>query len=434
MSAEVIGVIGVCVLLILIFMRMNIGLAMASVGFFGFACVAGMKSALGMLGMTAYNTVAYYPLTVVPLFILMGAVISHSGLGEVLFEGAYKWFGHYRGGLATATIAACAVFAAMCGSSTAETVTLGRIALPEMKKYKYSDSFACGCVACAGSLAILIPPSIGFLMYGILTEQSVGVLFMAGIIPGILLSALLVSTVMIITAVRPDVGPAGTRTPFKERLTILKVVGPVSVLLVLVLGGIYVGVFTPTEAGAVGAFGAIVITFIARYLSPKKLLASIVETGTTTAMILMLMMGAFIFMKFLAISKLTFVLPRFIGGLGLSPYVSLIAIIVFYILLGMFFEIMSGMVLTIPIVYPIITNLGFDPIWFGVILVLLMEMGLATPPIGLNVFLLSTVTDVPLRTIFKGVWPFIGAICVCIILVILFPQIALFLPNNMMSK
>jgi tripartite ATP-independent transporter DctM subunit len=289
-------------------------------------------------------------------------------------------------------------------------------------------------VACAGSLAILIPPSIGFLMYGILTEQSVGILFMSGILPGILLSCLLVLTVILITTLRPEAGPAGTKTPFREKIRILKVVGPVSVLLLLVLGGIYMGFFTPTEAGAVGAFGAIVVTFVAGYLKPGKLVASIVETGTTTAMILMLMMGAFIFMKFLAISKLTFVLPRFIGSLGLSPYVALIAIIVFYILLGMFFEIMSGMVLTIPIIYPIITQLGFNPIWFGVILVLLMEMGLATPPIGLNVFLLSTVTDVPLRTIFKGVWPFVAAISVCIILIIIFPQIALFLPNSMMSK
>ncbi|MEW6663684.1 MAG: TRAP transporter large permease [Thermodesulfobacteriota bacterium] len=434
MSAEMTGVVGICILLILIFMRMNIGLSMASVGFFGFAGVAGIKSALGMLGTTVYNTVAYYPLTVVPLFILMGAVISHSGLGEVLFEGAYKWLGHLRGGLATATIAACAVFAAMCGSSTAETVTIGRIALPEMKRYNYSDSFACGCVACAGSLAVLIPPSIGFLMYGILTEQSVGVLFIAGIIPGILLSALFVGTVLVITALHPQAGPAGSKTPLREKIRILKVVGPVSVLLLLVLGGIYVGVFTPTEAGAVGAFGAIMVTLIAGYLSPKKLLASITETGTTTSMILMLMIGAFIFMKFLAISKLTFALPRVIGGLGLSPYVALFAIILFYIVLGMFFEIMSGMVLTIPLVYPVVMHLGFDPIWFGVILVLLMEMGLATPPIGLNVFLLSTVTDVPLRTIFKGVWPFIAAICLCLALVILFPQIALFLPNKMMSK
>jgi tripartite ATP-independent transporter DctM subunit len=435
MSAEAIGIIGVCLLLFLIFMRMNIGLAMASVGFFGFAYVASMKSALGMLSSTAYHTVAYYPISVVPLFILMGGVISNSGMGEVLFEGAYKWLGHLRGGLGAATILACAVFAAMCGSSTAETVTLGRITLPEMKKYRYSDSFACGCVASAGSLAILIPPSIGLLLYGILTEQSVGLLFMAGIVPGILLTTLFVATVLIITMVHPEAAPPNSvKTPLMERIRILKVMGPILVLIILVLGGIYMGIFTPTEAGGIGAFAAIVVTTVVGYLKPRKLLASISETGKTTAMILMLIIGAFIFMKFLAISKLTFALPRFIGGLGLSPYVTLFAIVIFYILLGMFFEILSGMPLTIPLIYPLVIQLGFDPVWFGVILVLLMEMGLVTPPIGLNVFLLSTVTDVPLGTIFKGVWPFVVAIFVCIMLVVVFPELALFLPKSMMFK
>jgi tripartite ATP-independent transporter DctM subunit len=431
MSPEMIGVIGLCILLICIFSRMNIGLAMASIGFFGFAYISGMKSALGMMGSNPYNTIAYYPITVVPLFVFMGAIISNSGMGTNLFNSGYKWFGQMRGGLCVATVAACALFAAMCGSSMAETLTIGKIALPEMKKYKYDDSLSSGCVACAGSLAILIPPSMGFVLYGILTEQSVGVLFMAGVLPGILLSALFILVIMVVTLRNPKLAPPGLRTPFKEKILSLKITWVVVVLFLLVLGGIYTGIFTPTEAGAIGAFGAIVITFISRQLDFKTLLASIAEAGVTTAMIMILIIGAFIFMKFMAISKLPFVLAGTISGLGLSPYVILAFIVIIYIILGMLLEINSAMVLTIPLIYPVITALGFDPIWFGVIVVILMEMGLATPPVGMNVFILATVTDTPMGTIFRGVWPFVAAMLICIIILTIWPQIVLFLPSKM---
>jgi len=432
MTPELAGLLGLCLLLLLIFLRMHIGLAMASVGLLGLIYLEGMRKALGILSTTAYNTAAYYPVSVIPLFVFMGTIIAHSGLGDALYESAYKWFGHLKGGLAIATIAACTVFAALCGSSTAETVTIGRIALPEMRKYNYHDAFACGCVACAGSLAILIPPSIGFLIYGILTEQSIGLLFIAGILPGILLSLLFVLVVIITAFLNPNAAPQGSRSSMREKVSSLKVSGPVLALLVLILGGIYFGFFTPTEAGAVGAFGAIVITYVSGYMERKKFLASLLEAGSITAMILLLMIGAFIFMRFVTVSKLAFSIPEFIGRLGLSPYLVLSLIVVFYILFGMFFEIMSGMTLTLPLIYPIIVHLGFDPIWFGVVLVLLMEMGLATPPIGLNVFLLSTVTDVPMKTIFRGVWPFVGAIFVAIVIVVAFPELALFLPAKML--
>jgi tripartite ATP-independent transporter DctM subunit len=434
MSPETVGLLGIIVLLILIVLKMNIGLCMAAVGFFGFCFISGFESGIAMIGTTAYNTVASYSITVIPLFILMGAVISNSGLGEHLYKAAYVWVGHLRGGLAIATIAACAIFAAMCGSSMAEAVTIGRIALPEMRKYRYSDAMATGCVACAGSLAMLIPPSVGFLVYGILTEQSIGLLFIAGVIPGIILAILFAITVLVLTWINPKAGPAGERSSWRERGVMLKIIGPVGALLLLVLGGIYGGFFTPTEAGGVGAFGAIVITAVSGYLDRKKFLDSIIEAGTTTAMILLLMMGAFIFTKFMAVSQLTVWLPEFIKGLGVSPYMTLLAIIIFYILLGMFFDILAGMVLTIPLIYPLIVSLGFDPIWFGVLLVVLQEMGVATPPIGMNVFLLSAVTDVPMETMFKGVWPFIGAIIVFVVILILFPQLALWLPSGMMAQ
>ena len=434
MSPEVVGLLGLGVLMILIFLRMNIAFAMASVGFFGFAYICGFESALGILGTTVYHTLASYSITVIPLFIFMGVVISNSGMGDTLYKGAHKWFGHLRGGLAISTIAACAIFAALCGSSIAETVTIGKIALPEMRKYKYKDTLACGCVSCAGSLAVLIPPSIGFLMYGILTEQSIGVLFIAGIIPGIILSSMMVGTVFAITRLDPSAAPAGDRCSWKEKLWVVKIIGPVIALLLLVLGGIYAGIFTPTEAGAIGAFGAIVITFISGYLNFKKLLTSVVEAGTTTAIILCLMVGAFVFMKFMTVSRLTIFLPNYIQSLDLSPYATLSLIIVFYIIMGMFFDIVAGMVLTIPIIYPIMMSIGFDPIWFGVLLVIIMEMGLVTPPIGMNIFLLSTVTDVPLMTIFKGAIPFVVAMGLFIIILIIFPQIALFLPFSMMGN
>lgn len=431
MQAEIIGILGFCLLLLLIFLGMNIGLSMLAVGFFGFAWVAGFQAALSMLGTTVYSTLATYTLTVVPLFLLMGAIISHSGLGEALYEAARRWIGHLRGGLAMATVAACAVFAAMCGSSLAEVATIGRIALPEMRRHGYDDGLATGCVACAGSLAILIPPSMGFVMYGILTEQSIGALFIAGAIPGILLTLLFGIAILVVAWLNPTKAPIAPRSTWKERLTILKVAGPILCLILLVLGGIYAGVFTPTEAGAVGAFGAIVITSLTGFMNREKLLAAVREAGTTTAVIILIVIGAFIFTKFVSVSGIGAAFPAFVARKALSPYMGLLAIIIFYVLLGMFFDILAGMVLTLPVIYPLVCQLGFDPIWFGVLLVLLMEMGLATPPIGMNVFVLSTITHVPMEKMFKGTWPFILAIVACLVLLVLFPQIALYLPSRM---
>jgi len=330
-----------------------------------------------------------------------------------------------------ATCLACAAFAAITGSSIAGAVTMGKVALPEMKRYKYDDKLATGCVASAGTLAILIPPSLGFILYGILTEQSIGVLFMAGILPGILLTILFIVTIMIITARHPNLGPSGPKTSLKEKVVSLKNTWPMVVLFLLVIGGIYMGIFTPTEAGAVGAFGAIVITLASRRLTTKNLLDSLRETAVTTAMVMLLFIGAFLFMRFLAISKLPFLLGGLVAGLTLSKYVILAAIIVLYIILGMFLDIMSAIMLTVPILYPAIIAMGFDPIWYGVIMVLVMEMGLVTPPVGLTVFALAGVTDVPTGTVFRGILPFVIAMIVCVVLLTVFPEIALFIPSLM---
>jgi C4-dicarboxylate transporter DctM subunit len=431
MSPEIIGLIGVIVMVVLLFLRMWIGLAMGIIGFLGCLYLSGPEQALAVLGNTPYNTISSYTISAVPLFVLMGMVIAETEIGADLYNTAYKFVGQLRGGLAMATILACAALAAITGLSAPAMVAMGKIALPEMRKYKYDDRLATGSIACAGTLAILIPPSLGFILYGILTEKSVGALFMAGILPGILLTILFIVTVIITTARSPDAGPPGPKTSLKEKISSLKYTWPMFALFLLVIGGIYGGIFTPTEAGAVGAFGAIVISLINRRLTPKIFLYSLQETTVTTAMILILIIGAFLFIKFLAISRLPVTLGELVTGLTVSKYIIYAAIIVLYIILGMFLDIFSAIMLTIPIIYPIILAMGFDPIWYGVIMVLVMQMGLVTPPVGLDVYILSGITGVPVGTIFRGIWPFVVAAVVCIIILTIFPQIALFLPSMM---
>jgi C4-dicarboxylate transporter DctM subunit len=429
MSPEISGVIGVGILMLLMFSRMNIGLCMAAIGFFGYAFITGFSGALAMMATTPYSTLSSYNLTALPLFVFMGSVVSTTGMGASLYNTAYAWLGHLKGGLAMATIGACALFAAICGSSTAEAVTIGKIALPEMKRFKYDDALATGSVAAGGTLGILIPPSMGFLMYGIITEQSVGLLFMAGILPGILLAFLFILVIAFMVWRNPALGPAGSNSTPKEKVFSLIATWPTVCLFIIVLGGLYFGFFTPTEGGAVGAFGAILITAANRKLTFKNLVSSVMDAGTTIGMMLILIIGAYIFMKFLTISNLPFALASFVGGLSLSPYIILLVVVIAYLLLGMFLDVMSAIILTTPLIYPVIIAIGFDPIWFGVIMVILMQMGLITPPVGMEVFVLSTTTNVPMSTIFRGVWPFVGAMLVCILLLTIFPQIALVIPN-----
>ena len=432
MSAELVGLIGVAVVIVLLlFFRMWIGMAMTIVGCLGFLYLQGFKQAFGVMGTVPYETVAYYPMAALPLFVLMGVIVGNTSIGEDLYYAVYKWIGELRGGLASATVLACAVFAAITGSSATGTVLMGKVALPQMKRYKYDDAMASGCIVSAGTMGILIPPSMGLILYGLLTEQSVGELFMAGILPGLLLTFLLTLAIMIITAFRPTAGPAGPKTPFKVKVASLKKTWHVVLLFLLVLGGIYGGIFTPTEAGAIGAFGALVIVAATGQLTRKVFMDILKEAGWTSAMIFLIIIGAFIFMKFLAISKLPFAMVEVIEHFKVSKYVVFAGIMLLYIILGMFLEVYSAVTFTIPIIYPIIVALGFDPIWFGVIIVLVIEMGLITPPVGMNVFILSGMSDIPLHVIFRGVLPFVIAMIFCVILLVIFPQIALFLPSLM---
>jgi C4-dicarboxylate transporter DctM subunit len=431
MSSEMIGLVGLAVLLILLFSGMWIGAAMATVGFIGYAVIVGLKPAFGMLAQIPFTTMAWYPLTCVPLFILMGIIIFYSDIGKDLYSTAYTWLGHLRGGLAMATVVACALFAAITGVSSPALATLGKVAVPQMRKYKYDDKLATGSLVCAGTMAFLIPPSVAFIIYGILTENSIVKLFMSGFLPGILLTGLFIATIAIIVARRPEAGPAGPKTSWKEKIVSLKLTWPTVVLFLLVLGGIYRGIFTPTEAGAIGAFGALVIGLAMRRLTLKKFTAAFLEAGQTTAFIMLLIIGAYILMKFLAVSGLTVALGNFITGLPVPRMGIFAAIVVLYLILGMFLDIVSAVILTIPVLYPAVIALGFNPLWYGVMVVILIEIGLVSPPVGMDAFVLSGVTGVPLGTIFRGAVPFLIAMLVCIIILTFFPQIALFLPGTM---
>jgi C4-dicarboxylate transporter, DctM subunit len=431
MSGPLVGLIGIIVMLLLMFLRMPIGFSLIVVGFTGFSAIRGVGPALTNIWMVPLRLIGNYDMAVLPLFLLMGALVAGGGISKDLFSTAYSWVGHRRGGLAMATILACAGFAALCGSSPAEAAAMGKVVGPEMKRYKYDDRLAAGSIACGGTLAILIPPSLGFIVYAILTEQSVGRLFIAGILPGITVVIFYLIVISILCRRNPLMGPAGPKTSFKEKLISSRTVWPLIVLFVLVIGGIYAGVFTPTEAGGIGALGALVIGLILRRFSGTSFWEALAETGQITAMMMILFLGATIFNLFMAASELPFMLADWISHLTLPTYVILSIILFVYLIMGCFFDIITGMVLTLPIIFPVILALHLEPIWYGVLMVRMMEIGLVSPPFGLNDFILAGVLKVPLGTIYRGVAPFIIADLINVAMLMAIPQIALFLPNLM---
>ena len=432
MSPLTVGVIGIFFLFLLLALRMQIGFSMALVGFLGFAVLSSLGSSFAIMGMEPFKIGAAYSLTVIPLFILMGQFANHSKMGFEIYQTVYRWIGFLPGGLSMATIGACGGFAAISGSSLAAAATMGMVALPEMKRFKYDNALATGCVAAGGTLGILIPPSTVMIIYGILTEQPIATLFIAGILPGLLLTGLFILTIYVVTKIKPSLGPPGPRFSMKERIYSLKDTWSIFSLFVLVIGGLYTGWFTPTEAAGVGAFGAFAITIIKKRLTWDNLKISLAQTVRTTAMVFLILIGAHVFGYFLTISQIPDQLSILATEWGLSKYAILAMIIFAYIIMGCFMEGLALMVLTIPIVYPLVLELGFDPIWFGVIITLVMEMSLITPPVGINVFIISGISkDVPMYVIFRGIIPFWCAMLVCVILLILFPQIALWLPLTM---
>jgi C4-dicarboxylate transporter, DctM subunit len=432
MSTEMIGVMGILALFVLLAFRMYIGLALALVGFVGVSFIVGLRAGLNLLGMVPWAEGTSYSMSVIPLFVLMGQFAFVSGISQDIYKAVHHWIGHFRGGLSMATIVACSGFAAICGSSLATGATMAKVAIPEMKKYGYDMSLAAGCVAAGGTLGILIPPSIGFIVYGILTEESIGKLFMAGLLPGILLSSLFLLAIAIQCRLRPQMGPEGKPADWKTRFESMYRTWPMLLLFILVMGGIYFGFFTPTEAAGIGAFGSFLITLVKRKLSFKVFIESLLATGNLTAMIFLIIIGANIFSAFLAMTGIPFILAETIAALPLSRMIILMIILVVFILLGCVMDCFAIMILMVPILFPVIQAMEFNVIWFGVIMVIVLEIGLITPPVGLNVFVIKgAARDIPLTTIFKGVWPFLIAAVVCITLIIVFPQIALFLPSKM---
>ncbi len=434
MSPLVIGVLGIGALFILLALRMQIGFAMAIIGFAGFAILNSFSSSLAILGFEPYQTASSYTLSVIPLFMLMGQFANHSNLGTEIYETVNKWIGFLPGGLAMATVGACAMFAAISGSSLATAAMFGTIALPEMQKLDYSEKLATGCIAAGGTLGILIPPSSVLILYGILTEQSIGRLFIAGIIPGILLSLMFIGTIYVLTKINPSIGKPGPAYAFKQKVASLKNTWAIITLFGLVIGGLYAGWFTPTAAAGVGAFGAFLITLLKRRLTWNTLIISLKEAASSTAMIFGILIGAMIFQYFMTLSQIPTTLASLVVDSGMGKYLVISCIIIGFIILGCFMEGLSIMVLAVPIIFPIIINMGFDPIWFGIIITLTMEMSLITPPVGVNVFVLSGVAkDIPMSTMFKGILPFWIAMLICIILLACFPEIVTYLPNRMMG-
>ncbi|MBN1459247.1 MAG: TRAP transporter large permease [Armatimonadetes bacterium] len=426
MSPTLTGLFFLIALLVLVFLRLPIGFSMALVGFVGFAWLSSFDAAAYMAGMEPFATASNYSWGAIALFILMGQFAFRSGIVERLYGAVDRWLGHLPGGIAMATILACGGFSAVSSSSVATAATMGAVALPEMKKYGYDPSLATGTVAAGGTLGILIPPSALMITYGVLTEQSIGQLFLAGILPGALLAILFMATVLIRALRNPSIAPPGARSSARQRITALPGVIDMVLLIALVLGGLWGGLFTPNEAGAVGAAGALVIGLARKKLSVRGFVDAVVETVGTTAMIITIVIGTMIFNRFLTLTAIPNWLASTVEGLTLPPTVIIIMMLIMYILLGCVFDTVAIVLLTVPILFPVIEVLGIDPIWFGIALTITTEMGLITPPIGMNVFIIAGVApDVPMSTIFRGIVPFLIPMVFLLALLIVFPQIAL---------
>lgn len=432
MTPVEVGILGCILLLILLMSSMPVAFAMAVVGFFGFALVVSPHAALNLITTDLYETFSSYSLTVIPLFVLMGQISFHAGISKRLFNTAYHWLGPLPGGLAMATVGACTAFGAICGSGPATAATMASVALPEMRRYKYGMELASGAVAAGGSLGMLIPPSVVFIVYAIMTEQSIGALFIAGIVPGLLIALLFCLTIYITCKFKPEQGPVGPSVSWRVKFRSLSGVAETLILFVMVMGGMFLGYFTPTEAAAIGAAGSLIIALVKRQMTPKVLIRSLQETIRTSCMVMIIVAGAVMFGHFLAVTRIPFALAEWLAGLPLPSFVIMGFIILFYLLSGCFVDALALVLLTIPIFYPVVTGLGYDSIWFGVIIVVVTQMGVISPPVGVNAYVVSGIErDIPLQTVFKGALPFLGALIVAALILLTFPGLTLFLPNLM---
>jgi C4-dicarboxylate transporter DctM subunit len=430
MDPVIIGIVGVVALVIVFLLGMPVGFTMAMMGMIGFWAIKGADAGLFIMARDFWDVWSSYNLTVIPMFVFMGSVAYFAGMSGRLYDGAYTIFGRMRGGLALATVVATAGFSAICGSTNATAAAMGKVAIPEMRKYGYDPRLATGCMAAAGSLGIMIPPSTVFIVYGIMSEQSIGKLFIAGAIPGLILAFFFCCTVYIWCRLVPTSAPAGGTTTLKQKLKGLLGLVEMVFLFALVLGGIFSGLFSPTQAAAVGSAAAIVIGVVRRTLNLKTLWLALVDTAVISAMIMTILAGATVFGHFMAVSGIPSAVSSFLNGLPVPSVVVMIIVLIIYLILGMFMDGLAMVTLTVPILFPTVMRLGYDPIWFGVILVLVAEMGVITPPVGMNVYIIKgVVDDVPLGTIFKGALSFLFAMFVLAVLLMIFPSIATWLPS-----
>jgi tripartite ATP-independent transporter DctM subunit len=436
MSTDAVAVLGFAALFALMLLRVPVGMAMGLVGVTGFGYLVGFGPALKLIGQTSMRTVTDYTFGVIPMFLLMGTFVTNSGMSQDLFKAANSFVGHLRGGLGFATVVACGGFAAICGSSVATAATFSAVAYPEMRRYGYPQSFATGVIAAGGTLGAMLPPSTVLAVYGIITEQDIGKLFIAGIVPGLLAMAMYLITIWLIGYLRPNFLPAGPTTTWRQKIGDVKNIWAPMLLFVFVIGGLYglpfLPRFTPTEAGGVGATGAFLIGVVTGRLNKDKILASLLQATRTAAAVFTVLIGALLFGYFLTVTQTPQKVTEFLTGLGLGSYGVLVLIMLMYLVLGCLMDAMAMIILTVPIIFPVVIHLGFNPIWFGVIIVMTVELGLIHPPVGMNVFVIkSVVKDVSFTTIFKGVIPFIVTDLIRLAILIAFPILALWLPSHM---
>ena len=431
MSLTLIGIFGILILLFILFIfGIPVGFAMGLVGFIGFAYVMTTGAGVNMLATVTWDTFSNYGLTVIPLFIFMGQIAFYSGVNEKLYNAAFTWVGHVRGGLAMATVMACAAFSAICGSNAATAATMTTVALPQMTRYKYNPMLSTGAIACGSTLGVVIPPSVVLIIYGLSTEQSIAKLFYGGFGAGILLAILLTLTVYVLCTIFPSWGPVGEKTSFKEKLKSLAGAVEMLILFAVVMIGLFVGLFTPTEAGAVGSFFAVVIAVFQKTLSWKNFYNTIFDTMKVSCMVFVIIAGAMVFGRFLAITRIPFDIASWVSGLPFSKLTIMAIIFVIYALGGMVMDSLALLLITIPIFFPVAVKLGYDPIWFGVVITVITTLGAVTPPVGATAYVVGGMAkNVPLEKVFQGVLYFLPAYVICIILMMVFPQLVLYLPG-----
>ena len=434
MDPTFLGILGFVLILVLMSQRVPVAFAMIAVGLAGITILNSWPAAQATLVSQTWITSIFYELTVIPFFVLMGNVAGVCGMSRDLYNAANAWVGWMKGGLAHGTVLGCTGFAALSGSSVASALTIGRVALPEMARFGYDRKLAAGAVAAGGTLGILIPPSTGFVIYAILTEESIGRLFLAGVFPGLLLTALFMTTIYIQTRINPELGPAGPKLAVIERFKSLWRASAMVGIIVVTIGGIYSGFFTAGEAAGVGAFLAFLLALARRAVNKESLTTTLLQTVRTSAFAFLILIGAHVFNPFLALTQIPTDLTELLISTDLGPHGILFILLITFIVLGMFLEGFAILVLTLPIVHPLIIELGFDPIWFGVVMVVVLEMGLISPPVGINVFVVKGIAeDVPMGQIFAGILPFWLAMIICLTIIVVFPEIALFLPNTMFN-